>query len=500
MVDQANEPELQLRLWLRVLRRRWPVMAATLVVALVAASVLLATRSPVYRAEAQVSVGSSSPVSTNQYRLDATALAELARSVDVSREASKALGRPVDPSVEVRGDDVLSIQVPDSGAKSAAEAANAVADALVEVRAETVQGQLAEAADRLQERIDDVGARIAALPATVPADSLARQELDGERAAYADALSGLRVDAALARLDGERVIARASPASATSPLGGGELLLLALVIGALVGVGVVGIAEYADDRVRRGGEGLVSAGGAAVLGMVPPRRRGRLGGLLDPREPAAFWPAVDPIESRDVASAEAFRALRATLLTTSPRDAPRSVLVTGCTGSDDARAVAADLAVVLARSGRPTMLVDADFRRPEHLARPVGGEDGDWLGLADVVRSSDTSLDDVMSKLGGVDDLFVVPAGHLGSSSAGDVLAGERAADVIGELRRRDELVVLVAPPVLRASETSQLAALVDATLVVVRAGTTRRRELAETTERLAALGAPRVGIVLVSR
>jgi Mrp family chromosome partitioning ATPase/capsular polysaccharide biosynthesis protein len=488
------EPELQLRQWLRILRRRWVVLATTVLVALGTGLLYVGLRAPVYHAEAQVAVATSTDA--RQANLDVAALAELARSAEVRRRVDQELGRHLDPTAAPRGTGVLTIGVDADDAGLAADAANTYADALVTVRTDAIKAQLADASQQLQEQINEVDGQIAGL-AGAEGTAEARAQLQTQRNAYSEALNGLRVESALALLNSERVISRASAPGGTTQLPAASVALLALLVGAMVGVGLVAVAEYSDGRVRRTGPDRIG-GGSPVLGTIPVAR-GPRSAWWTPRR-AASQPAGPVLLAKpsDAASA-AYRNLRSTLLNTVPGPKGHVVQVTSARDEDGATEVAANLAIGLALAGRPTILVNLDYLRPDRLATMLPGTPDDGVGLAGVLRG-EADLRDVMSKVPDVDGLWVVSPGDVYPAEPADVLATEKAEAALAALAELEEVVVVASPPALLASETSLVAGLVSASLLVVRAGSTRRSDVAAAVDRLEQAAVPLVGVVLVDR
>jgi capsular exopolysaccharide synthesis family protein len=78
-----------------------------------------------------------------------------------------------------------------------------------------------------------------------------------------------------------------------------------------------------------------------------------------------------------------------------------------------------------------------------------------------------------------------------------ELLAGQRMHGVIAELSERFDVVLIDSPPVLPVADAMILSSYVDAVLLVVSAGQTRRGELRRTAEKLAQAKASVVGAVL---
>ncbi len=78
-----------------------------------------------------------------------------------------------------------------------------------------------------------------------------------------------------------------------------------------------------------------------------------------------------------------------------------------------------------------------------------------------------------------------------------DLAETKAAAGLVDRLRKDYEHVIIAAPPVLSTITASVLSEYADAVLLVISAGTTKRRDLRHAAESLRATGAPLTGAVL---
>lgn len=166
------------------------------------------------------------------------------------------------------------------------------------------------------------------------------------------------------------------------------------------------------------------------------------------------------------------------------------ILVTSPGAGEGKTTTVANLAATFAETGRATLALDFDLRRPRlheffalnpepGLRQVLDGE----KELGDITRP--TSLDhlDVAASGGATGD----PARAL-AGSAGPLAMARSRADVI----------VIDTPPVLAASDAGQLITMADAVVIVCRIGTTTTGSAERTAERLARASAPALGVVLV--
>jgi succinoglycan biosynthesis transport protein ExoP len=254
------------------------------------------------------------------------------------------------------------------------------------------------------------------------------------------------------------------------------------ILGALVGL-VLGIAlaflwDALDTRIRRV-EDVGERLGLPLLGRLrePSRRLRSKGALVMQLEPHG-------------SEAEAFRILRANLEFANVDEAAEVVLVTGAVDGDGRTTTVSNLAVAFALAGRHVVLVDLNLRNPlvDKLFQLEGSP-----GLTDVALGHvdlDDALLTVPTRLGEQDDtvsngvespgeLEILPSGPAPLDSA-EFVGSRAVADVIANLRRRADLVLVDAPPLLPVGDARILSRLVDALVVVVNLELVRRPTLTE--------------------
>lgn len=174
--------------------------------------------------------------------------------------------------------------------------------------------------------------------------------------------------------------------------------------------------------------------------------------ITDPRSPAS----------------EAYRALR-TNLSFYGLDTPiRTLVVTSPAAGEGKSTTIANLAVTMAQSGRRTILVDCDLRRPTQH---------ELFGLAMSPGLTNLVLDEVSElplQQTAVENLWLLSSGPKPPNPA-DLLGAARMDQLIAELAKRADLVLFDAPPVMAAADAAILGAKADGVLLVIQAGKTRR-------------------------
>src|SRR5439155_19145612 len=115
---------------------------------------------------------------------------------------------------------------------------------------------------------------------------------------------------------------------------------------------------------------------------------------------------------------------------------------------DGKSTLVANLAVSIAQSGKRTVLIDADFRRPStHKFFPAVGRE---VGLASVI-AGDAQLDDAIQPTP-VPNLWLMPCGPRPTNPA-ELLTSPRFQELLVEVRARYDIVLIDTPPVLMVSD-----------------------------------------------
>jgi non-specific protein-tyrosine kinase len=194
--------------------------------------------------------------------------------------------------------------------------------------------------------------------------------------------------------------------------------------------------------------------------------------------------------------AEPFRQLRTNLQFVDVDAGPRAILVTSAVPAEGRTTTSLNLAITLARSGARVCLLECDLRRPCFAGylgvRSAAGLTSVLIGAAD--------LDDVLQSWGegrvGDGRIEVLPSGPVPPNPS-ELLGSRGMADVIEALSTRFDLVLIDAPALLSGTDAAVLASRVDGTLLVVRVGRTRREQLRRAVEALRVVDARVVGTVL---
>lgn len=266
------------------------------------------------------------------------------------------------------------------------------------------------------------------------------------------------------------------PEGASSPRPARNLAL-AFVLGLLLGVGLA-VAREALDNTVKSPDDVQAATGAPVLGLIAYDNGASKRPLIvqdNPRSPRA----------------EAFRQLRTNLQFVSVTGTLKSLVITSSVPKEGKSTTACNLALSLAQAGVHVCLVEGDLRRPR-VADYLGLEGA--VGLTSVLIGQ-VDLNDALQPWGD-GTLEVLPSGPLPPNPS-ELIASTGMNELLRSLEQRFDLVLVDAPPLLPVTDGALLAAQTDGAVLSVRTRTTRREQLTQATASLQAVDAKVLGVVL---
>lgn len=228
----------------------------------------------------------------------------------------------------------------------------------------------------------------------------------------------------------------------------------ALLLGLLLPLGFILVRDFFNDTITDLDQ-LKRLSPLPVLATIPSSRRKR----VMPDEPKSLL-------------AESFRTARINLQYLNSNSERQVVGFTSSTSGEGKTFCAVNLATVMALSGKRTLILDADMRRPR-LAETLGMPDGRGLstyligecGIDEMVRPSD------------IKGLDVITAGPVPPNPL-ELVELPGMALLFAELRKRYDHIVVDASPMGLVSEFVIIMRHTDLSLYVVRQGYTRRGAL----------------------
>jgi capsular exopolysaccharide synthesis family protein len=190
--------------------------------------------------------------------------------------------------------------------------------------------------------------------------------------------------------------------------------------------------------------------------------------------------------------AEAYRALRTSILLSSLGQPPKCILVTSALPQEGKTTTCINTAIVLAQKGAKVLLVDADMRRPSihnKLALRARG------GLSTLLTGSDT-LQSVLISATDIPNLHVIPAGPPPPHPA-ELVGSVIMQNFIKEWREKYDHIIIDSPPCLSVTDAVLLSVEVDAVALVLRSGHTPKEAVRRARNLLFQVKAKVLGVVV---
>jgi Mrp family chromosome partitioning ATPase len=459
----GRSPAERLREYLRVARRRWPILVAvTAIVALVALGISLSGAKK-YDATAVLLLREVEPVNTilgntssvsdperesntqiGLIKLDSIA-EKVKEQLHLKSSASELLEQV---STEFQGNsDLVSVIVRDENPRLAAAIANGFATQYVAFRQETARASLDEAAELARNRLE----------------SLSPEEREATGPQLESRLRELEIASSL-QTGGVEVVRSASVP--TSPAVPRPLLstFIGLLVGFVLAILIVILLEFADRRLKDEDEAQALFE-LPLLARIPrPARGGRVDGVRADR-------------LRD----EAFASLAANLLFLERGGHGSALLVTSPGAADGKTTVTLGLARALATLNKRVIAVEADLRQPRFSERLRLDHEPGFAGVAAGAVSLDGALVEIdtsvmapRSPSSGAPSFAVLQAGPP-LSSPQMVLSRPTTGEILAECRAQADFVLVDAPPIGVVHDAVTLAGFVDAVMLVGRLGWTTK-------------------------
>jgi succinoglycan biosynthesis transport protein ExoP len=317
--------------------------------------------------------------------------------------------------------------------------------------------------------------------------SLARREYEANRALYDGLQQRLQEAGIIAGLHStniRRIDPADAPDSPSSPLKSVNLTL-GLLCGLGIGLLLSFMVEALDTNIKTIYD-IEERLGLPMLGVVPQVDSK----LLSPE--TFIRDATSPVPGAWSRLAEAYRALRTTILLSRAGRPPQVILISSAKPSEGKTSVTTLESIVFALNGARVLLIDSDLRRPSvHLRFRIANR----VGLTSVLTGK-TPLQDAITSIPGVPSLHILPAGPIAPMPA-ELLGSLQMQRLVEGLRANYDFILIDTPPVLTVTDAAVLVSISDGVVLVLRYGEASRNVVARASEILLRSGAHLLGVVL---
>lgn len=513
-------PELDLKVYARLLWHwAWLVILCTLVAAAVAYGISSVT-TPIYQASTTLLINQArNPTGADMQdlmlseRIGRTYAELMKRSPILAKVAEEF---EVEPAVlqdaitqisvtSVRDTQLLQLSIEGTSPEVVASVAEALPRVFIEDLKSVQSERFAESKNNLQRELDTLSNEIEVTQVAIEAINNAptaeeavelgrlRNALTQYQNNYANLLQSYE-NIRLTEVQSSDNIVVVEPAQIpTQPIRPRALTntLLAAIVGAMLALGIIFLIEYLDDRIKTP-QDLYSIVDLPVLGSIARiatqekkgwgKRKARL---------TAEETLVSSIQPRHPIT-EAYRGIRTNLQYSSVDTNLTSLLITSATPGEGKTTTAANLAIVLAQSGRSVILVDADMRKPrQHMLFELPQSPG----LTDAIVASHTPPTRYV-RATNVPNLSLLTSGKVPPNPA-ELLGSQRMQQLIAQLHEQAEMIIFDAPPVLAVTDAQVLANQVNGVVLIIDSEQTSRATVARAVEALARTNANLLGAVL---
>jgi capsular exopolysaccharide synthesis family protein len=371
------------------------------------------------------------------------------RRLDTNRSLSE-LRNALTPTVEPNSN-LLQLIAKDPDPAGAAAIANAFAEEAIQVSNAAVRERYAEAANDLRRQIRGLSRADAVL-----------------RFAYTSQLARLESLAEVAQTAETAETARPSEDPVSPKVI--RNAIFGLLAGIALGLLAAFLRDSLDRRLRTSAD-VLSTLHMPLLGNIGKDAMGRTVSIGGDATDAG----VD---------LEAFRIMRRNLEFLDVDTEVKTVAVTSAQPEEGKSTVAASLALASAASGKRTLLLDCDLRRPI-LAERLGGNPSP--GLTDhLVREAapeeivqvvqfDHRSGSPTNGSGPTPLQFAVVTAGTPTSQPSELLGSQRFKDVLAKVRPVYDLIILDTAPLLPVVDTLEIVPEIDGVILCVRVGRTTR-------------------------
>ena len=259
-----------------------------------------------------------------------------------------------------------------------------------------------------------------------------------------------------------------------------------VMVGLLVFFGVAFGLSVIDDRIKSAWD-VESYLGVNLLGIIPD-----LSKIPDEEKPLLA------IKAKATPGVEAFLSVYSAVKIQSKLDYPKAILVTSTIPGEGKTLISCNLAGSFARHGRTTLLIDCDLRRPMlHRLFNLPNNAG-ILAWAEAGANLDGDL--LANPQLGIahitDSLSLLRSGGR-SKSPTELLENPMFGQLLEQLKRRFDLVVIDSPPVGAVSDSRLIAEHTDEIIYVCRFNRAYRKHIRQFVRTLRESNNEFLGIVL---
>ncbi|WP_263415273.1 GumC family protein [Terriglobus albidus] len=328
----------------------------------------------------------------------------------------------------------------------------------------------------LQQEVDKQRQHVSAIGNQMAALAFLREEELTSRRLYQDLYTRLEEAniAAGVRSSGMAVVDPARPSSRkSSPILKSDIGA-GLAAGLMCGIFIAAFRQVRDNTLNIP-EDFEERSPFPMLGVIPGFESGGSTPYDDGKE--SDKPIIDDkawiLRLPKSQVSEAYRQIRTSLLLASIDSPPKVIQFTSPLSGDGKSTTAYNLSVAFAAQSSRVLIIDADMRRPS--IRKISQIE-EPRGLSEVLSGASTFAQ-VVQQHPHLPSLHILLAGATPPDPA-ELLGSKRFASLIEDLKGQYDYIMVDVPPVLLVTDPVVTSTIVDAVVIVVRAGKTTKPAL----------------------
>jgi succinoglycan biosynthesis transport protein ExoP len=319
--------------------------------------------------------------------------------------------------------------------------------------------------------------------------SVRQREFESNRTLYEGLMQKLRTAGVEAGLESTEIdiVDSAVPPLGPTLRSKNSMIMVNTSIMLVVGIILAFILDSVDTGLSSVAE-VESVSGLPSLALIPRGRRiSSVGTNLSPA-----MRNIGTLTSPKSQFAEAFRALRTSLLLSHAGSEPKIILLTSSTPSEGKTTVSINLACVLAQGTARVLIIDADLRRPTvHHRFGLNGK----VGLTSVLTGALT-FEQAIQTVPEIPNLDILVSGPVPPFPT-EMLGSSTMRELLQKCRGIYTHIVMDSPPLLSVTDSVVLARDADAIVMIVRHGKSSKHAVRRGRDLLQRSGASLTGIVL---
>ncbi|MGL5151647.1 MAG: CpsD/CapB family tyrosine-protein kinase [Clostridium sp.] len=188
--------------------------------------------------------------------------------------------------------------------------------------------------------------------------------------------------------------------------------------------------------------------------------------------------------------AEAYRTLRTNIQYSSFDREIRTIVVTSTEPGEGKSTIAGNLGFAMSQGDKKVLIIDCDLRKPSlHKRFRISN----MTGLSDILLKKEITEDGIYEY---TEDLHIITSGKVPPNPS-EMLGSKAMEKLLEELKGIYDYIILDTAPVRVVADAQILSTKVDGTILVVKAGATKKDEVMESKQLLDKVNAKILGTVL---